>query len=354
MGYGDNKGRAPLGRRIAQFGALALGCLAQAGCSSSTSKLTSRLDPKYGVSASPRVIEPGQPVPKGGGVYRVGKPYVVSGQVFTPEENRRYRNEGLASWYGDDFHGRLTANGEIYDMEAISAAHPTLPMPSYARVTNLSSGKSLIVRVNDRGPYHANREIDVSAKAAELLGFKRSGTANVRVEYVGAAPIEGTDDRQLIATLREGVPAPAPAGVMVASNRFLPNFGRPPPIAGAPLPQERPYDLGEGSGRMASAYPDIRQNIASREPPMLYEPPARDARSLAAAALARQPVRTRMVETAPDTPQTSYSQPRLRGSEPRNPPSGTLASNGASVSPVTAYAPVYFDGGAVSTGRGLY
>ena len=110
---------------------------------------------------------------------------------------------------------------------------------------------------------------------------------------------------------------------------------------------------------MASAYPEIRQSIAAnREPPMLYEPPARDARSLAAAALARQPARPRMVETAPDTPQTAYSSPRLRGSEPRNPPSGALASNSLSAppstSPVSAYAPVYFDRGAVSTGRGLY
>src|SRR5438132_3444654 len=134
-----------------------VGCLVLANCSSS-SKLTSRVDPKYGVAASPRVVEPGQPVPKGGGVYRVGKPYKVAGVTYTPEENGRYRSEGLASWYGDDFHGRLTANGEIYDMQAISAAHPTLPMPSYARVTNLSTRKSLIVRVNDRGPYHANRE----------------------------------------------------------------------------------------------------------------------------------------------------------------------------------------------------
>ena len=199
-----------------------------ANCSSS-SKLTSRVDPRYGVAASPRVVEPGQPVPKGGGVYRVGKPYQVAGATYTPEENSRYRAEGLASWYGDDFHGRLTANGEIYDMQAISAAHPTMPMPSYARVTNLATRKSLIVRVNDRGPYHANREIDLSARAADLLGFRSHGIARVRVEYVGAAPLEGTDDRQLVATLREGQPAPAP--VMVASNRFLPNFGRPPRAA---------------------------------------------------------------------------------------------------------------------------
>ena len=381
--YGDSD----RGRRLAQASAVALGCLALAGCSSSTSKMTSRLDPKYGVAASPRVVEPGQPVPKGGGVYRVGKPYVVAGQTYTPEENRRYRGEGLASWYGDDFHGRLTANGEIYDMEGISAAHPTMPMPSYARVTNISTGKSLIVRVNDRGPYHANREIDVSSKAAELLGFKRSGTARVRVEYVGAAPLEGTDDRQLMATLREGAPAPAPPGVMVASNRFLPNFGRPAPMrGGAPLPQERPYDLGDSNGRTADAYPMRSSIAANREPPDLYaerresvptvrsrmvemspprvaaadyaEPPARDARRLAAEALARQPGRTRMVETSPDTAQTAYSAPRPRSVEARNIPSGTMASNGVpaspGTSPATAYAPVYFDGGAVSTGRGLY
>src|ERR1700730_10946756 len=205
---------APMARNAVAVAA----CLILANCASS-GKFASRVDPRYGVSSSPRVVAFGDPVPKGGGTYRVGKPYTVAGRVYVPEEDTGYRNEGLASWYGDDFHGRLTANGEIYDMEAISAAHPTLPMPSYARVTNLSSGKSLIVRVNDRGPYHANREIDVSAKAAELLGFKRSGTANVRVEYVGAAPIEGTDDRQLMATLREGTPAPVPSGVMVASNR---------------------------------------------------------------------------------------------------------------------------------------
>src|SRR5687767_14139267 len=165
-----------LARKLAQVSAVACGCLLLANCSSSTSKLTSRVDPRYGVSASPRVIEPGQPVPKGGGTYRVGKPYVVAGRTYYPEENRRYRAIGIASWYGEDFHGRLTANGEIYDMEAISAAHPTMPMPSYARVTNVHNGRSLVVRVNDRGPYHADRVIDLSSKAAELLELRNAGT----------------------------------------------------------------------------------------------------------------------------------------------------------------------------------
>ncbi len=133
----------------------------------------SNVDPKYGVAASRRVVDPGEPVPKGGGTYRVGKPYQVAGRTYVPEENTNYDAEGMASWYGDEFHGRLTANGEVFDMNSISAAHPTLPIPSYVRVTNLRNQKSLIVRVNDRGPFHENRVIDVSVRAAKLLGFHR-------------------------------------------------------------------------------------------------------------------------------------------------------------------------------------
>ncbi|MEA2896493.1 MAG: rare lipoprotein [Bradyrhizobium sp.] len=197
----------------------------------------------------------GEPVPKGGGTYRVGKPYTVAGRVYVPEEDPSYREEGMASWYGDDFHGRLTANGEVFDMASLTAAHPTLPIPSYARVTNLSNGKSLIVRVNDRGPYHGNRLIDVSNRAAELLEFKGNGVARVRVEYVARAPLEGSDDRQLMATLRTGVPAPSPSSVRVASARpFIPEIpaqGRA--ILGeVPMPEGRPYTLGNTSADLAS------------------------------------------------------------------------------------------------------
>jgi rare lipoprotein A len=228
-------------------------CLVLANCASSD-KFASRVDPKYGVSTSPRVVELGEPVPKGGGTYRVGKPYTVAGRVYVPEEDPNYREEGMASWYGDDFHGRLTANGEVFDMASLSAAHPTLPMPSYARVTNLSNGKSLIVRVNDRGPYHGNRLIDVSNRAAELLEFKSHGVARVRVEYVGRAPLEGSDDRQLIATLRTGVPAPSPSLVRVASaHSFVPEIPSARPIRGeVPLPEGRPYNLGNTSAALAS------------------------------------------------------------------------------------------------------
>jgi rare lipoprotein A len=239
-------------------------CLALANCSSSG--LASRIDPKYGVSSSPRVVELGDPVPKGGGTYRVGKPYMVAGQLYVPEENVNYRQEGLASWYGDDFHGRLTANGEVFDMSSLSAAHPTLPMPCYARVTNLSNGKSLIVRVNDRGPYHGNRLMDVSSRAAELLEFKGNGVARVRVEYVGRAPLEGSDDSLLLATLRTGVPAPAPSLVQIASARpfvpQLPSSGRP--IRGdIPLPEGRPYNLGSPQAEQA-VLPDAQETTGSR------------------------------------------------------------------------------------------
>src|SRR5207302_8170945 len=233
----------------ARLGAAVACALALAACSSSTGNFGS-IDPRYGVAASPRVVEPGQPVPKGGGVYRVGQPYMVGGRMYFPQADPHYRAEGQASWYGEDFHGRLTANGEVYDMHSLSAAHPTLPMPSYVRVTNLTNHRSLIVRVNDRGPYHGNREIDLSGKAAELLDFRERGLARVRVEFVAPAPLEGSDDRRLLATLREGTPAPAPSGVLLASARpFVPEIAGRGTLVGqpAPVPPDRPFDLG-GSG----------------------------------------------------------------------------------------------------------
>ena len=195
------------------------------------------VDPRFGISSGARLFAPGEPIPKGGGTYRVGSPYSISGHTYVPAEDPHYRAEGLASWYGEDFHGRQTANGEIYDMNSVSAAHATLPMPTYVRVTNLTNNRSVIVRVNDRGPYHADRIIDVSVKTAVMLGFYSSGVAPVRVEYVGTAPLEGSDDRTLIATLREGEPAPAPSLVRVATKPLIPR--------NVPMPLERPYSLGE-------------------------------------------------------------------------------------------------------------
>lgn len=142
---------------------------------------------------SKRVVQYGQPVPKGGGRYKVGSPYKIAGRWYTPREEPGYNKVGIGSWYGDLFHGRYTANGEIFDMDALTAAHPTMPLPSYAKVTNLSNGRSLVLRVNDRGPYAHDRIIDLSRASAHALGYGRAGTSKVRVQYLGPAPLNGDD-----------------------------------------------------------------------------------------------------------------------------------------------------------------
>src|SRR5258706_7717670 len=152
-------------------------------------------------------------------------------------------------------------------MASLTADHPTLSSSFYSAVNNLSNGKAVIVRVNDRGPYHGNRLIDVSNKAAELLEFKGNGIARVRVEYVGRAPLEGSDDRQLVATLRTGVAAPSPSMVRVASARpvvpEIPSSARP--IRGEiPTPEGRPYSLGNTSADLASISATSEMSAARR------------------------------------------------------------------------------------------
>jgi rare lipoprotein A len=176
-------------------------------------------------SLGPRIVPLGQPAPKGGGVYKVGSPYSVNGQVYRPQQVSNYSRAGVASWYGELFHGRRTANGEIYDMEALTAAHPTLPLPSYVRVTNLRNGRSLVLRVNDRGPYARDREIDLSWAAASLLQIAGPGTGHVQVDYLGPAPLDGDDsyERQALARQpwagRRVAFAQSPAKAMMAEAR---------------------------------------------------------------------------------------------------------------------------------------
>lgn len=121
---------------------------------------------------------------------KIGAPYQVAGTWYVPAHEPDYDETGVASWYGNEFHGKPTANGEIFDMNVVSGAHPTLPIPSLVEVTNLANGRSVIVRVNDRGPFVGNRLIDMSSRGAELLGFRQQGHTNVRVRYVGPADIE--------------------------------------------------------------------------------------------------------------------------------------------------------------------
>jgi rare lipoprotein A len=323
---------------VARIAAVGGCCLALAHCG----QVSSRLDPKYGVAASPRVVQLGEPVPKGGGVYRVGKPYTVAGRSYSPEENAGYSAEGTASWYGEDFHGRMTANGEVYDMESISAAHPTLPIPSYARVTNLGNKRSIIVRVNDRGPYHQGRLIDVSVHTAKLLGFYDNGTARVRVDYVGLASLAGSDDTRLEATLRRGTPAPGPSEVRVASSQpFLPQFFDPAQAArgSVPTPPDRPFELGhdEAPARVAKAGSGSRVAAVTRQP---IEPVVAAEPKIAANRTPKQ--------LASNEPPSSF--------EARFAPAAKIPAAATRVGPASAFASGAPDAssGAVITGRGLY
>jgi peptidoglycan lytic transglycosylase len=163
-------------RRVAVMLSLMVGPLVAAGCAEA--QLGAHVAKSLGQGT-------------GGGVYKVGNPYKIDGEWYYPAENENYDNKGIASWYGPNFHGKPTANGEVFDQNLITAAHPTLPMPIYARVTNLENGRSLVVRINDRGPFVSDREIDLSRRSAELLGYLNKGTARVRVQYLRRAPLDG-------------------------------------------------------------------------------------------------------------------------------------------------------------------
>ncbi len=299
-----------LSRRWKPLAATALCAGLLAGCASQPTQYASNgfrgraFDPRLGVYASPRLVDDGQPVPRGGGSYLVGRPYTIAGRSFFPNEHPEgYATVGMASWYGDAFHGRRTANGEIFDKNSISAAHPTLPLPSYVRVTNTGNGRSMIVRVNDRGPYHGGRVMDVSQRVAEALSFKGQGTARVRIEYVGRASLGGSDDGKLLATLRDdGVPAQlngAPSAPTMLADEQTPEdpvpmspgprpaaqlervaraeqdsealgMAEPPPPrrrSPAPVPPLRPFDFGPDSadsGPPAEQRADLDRLIRTR------------------------------------------------------------------------------------------
>jgi rare lipoprotein A len=242
----------------------------------------------------------------------VGKPYNINGKTYVPAENPNYRAEGVASWYGRDFHGRLTANGEVYDMYSISAAHTTLPLPCYVRVTNLDNHRSIVVRVNDRGPYHRDRVIDLSIGTAKALEFYDRGLARVRVEYVGPAPIEGSDDTMLMATLRENGPAPAPSKVMVAAAKpFIPEAAR---VNEAPLPPERSsFALASASSRPAKpasggepASPTVATSVVASSTSAKAKTSARPTYASAAEPEPPPPVAT--------APATGFAPPRAEAS----------------------------------------
>ncbi len=148
--------------------------------------LTACASPRYAVDDGPRVRTP----PKGGSsssgrTPATMRPYQVKGIWYTPRHDPDYDEKGIASWYGEQFHNRNTANGEVFDMDLVSAAHKTLPLPSIVEVTDLDTGKKIRVRVNDRGPFVSGRIIDLSKGAAKKLGMYQRGVARVRVRYIG-------------------------------------------------------------------------------------------------------------------------------------------------------------------------
>lgn len=227
-------------RALGIIGLSALTAPLLAGCGFGGAEINSAVkfsEAAFGVAASPRLTG-SRYVKKGGGRYMVGKPYKVAGRWYTPRNDPGYNAVGTASWYGPNFHGRLTANGEIFDQNALSAAHPTLPLPSYVRVTNLANRRSVIVRVNDRGPFASGRVIDLSRRAAQLLDYTNAGTAKVRVQYVGPAPLQGDDTPVLMASYNAPSPLEHKGTTLLAfnANSPVPGFDGKGP---APIPAGR-------------------------------------------------------------------------------------------------------------------
>jgi len=185
------------------------------------------------------------------GIYKVGKPYQIGETWYYPKEQPDYDETGIASWYGPSFYGHATANGEIYNAGDITAAHRTLPMPVNVRVTNLDNGKSIIVRVNDRGPYAKGRIIDVSEAAAKLLGFYNQGTARVRVTYIARStqpdgePLKTNDTPPEVAAAVPAVPTP---DVAIDKLPIVPSAPVAPPVRVASLPKPAPDPVPAEAG----------------------------------------------------------------------------------------------------------
>lgn len=175
-------------------------------------------------------------IPKSKGYYKVGSPYKIDGIWYTPQVYETFTEEGIASWYGPGFHGKMAANGETFDTHALTGAHKTLPLPSIVRVTNLENGRSAVVRVNDRGPFSDNRIFDASRYTAETLGFLNKGTARVRLELLpeeskiaAAEAMEGRISSQYASNTQQPIQTAQPVNTIAAKPLA--------PIAGyAPLP----------------------------------------------------------------------------------------------------------------------
>jgi len=185
--------------------------------------------------------------------YKIGKPYQIQGVWYYPEEDYQYDESGIASWYGTKFHGRKTANGEIYDMNALTAAHRTLPMPSYVRVTNLENGRSLILLVNDRGPFARGRIIDISRRGSQLLNFQKQGTARVRVKVLA--------DQSRILKSR------------INNQAELVKTGSPITVGRLPKAKVQTQSLNPAGGENTSSQPVTVKSITEAAPSLVVEDP---------------------------------------------------------------------------------
>jgi rare lipoprotein A len=270
---------------------------------------------------------------KAQGVYKVGDPYQINGVWYYPAEDYGYSETGIASFYGGEgqgvnFHGRNTANGEVYDMNALTAAHQTLPMPSLVRVTNLENGRSVVLRVNDRGPFVRGRIIDVSRRSAQLLGFENQGTARVRVDVlaeesrtVKAAMLRGpagTETQIAAAVPRAAIASdalPPPAGARSSTTVAA----LPPPSATLPPAETTTATSGRSKGKV------VQRPAARPAAPVVAEPaapatptrgqtatsrvaPAAPVTEVAALPVQQQPAATAMVTINPVQPTNLFIQ----------------------------------------------
>jgi peptidoglycan lytic transglycosylase len=217
-----------------------------------------------GCASPPAGSSGGYPEGRGIGAYRVGSPYEIKGVWYYPAVDYNYDRTGVASWYGEEFEGRLTANGEIFDLNGLTAAHTTLPMPSIVQVTNLENGRSLQLRVNDRGPFVDGRLIDVSRRAAQLLGFENQGTTRVRVtvlkdESIAAAEEAMRNSGQVFVAQASGAEAATQSARRSSAPTYRVASAAPAARPLTPAPVRRTYEPRRS--------PPAQIAIASVEPP---------------------------------------------------------------------------------------
>jgi rare lipoprotein A len=220
--------------------------------------------------AAPKPVTQAKPaLPTGKGIYKVGTPYQIDGVWYYPAEDFKYEETGIASWYGEQFHAKETANGEVFDLNALTAAHRTLPLPCVVEVTNLENGRLLQLRVNDRGPFARGRILDVSRRAAQLLGFEPNGTAKVKVRILVNESIQVAS----LARRNGGEPSGLEQAKAAPRDQVVADALPPPPGAKAASRNPASPPPGAVTAQIAAAPArSATQQLASAvEPPPLSE-----------------------------------------------------------------------------------